>query len=156
MILQPFSDNTSVPFPQANDLYKVIKYVDLLVEGYHQKSLINVKIEITPRQVSYYRAAARFLRLIDDNGATEIADFLFKCDRPLLLSGMVKLILDNSVFFEYFWSKDKERVLPMIKEIYGINETTANRRFSTLENWVKWCEIIIEENELEVIVRGYK
>ena len=155
MVIEPLSDNTKIPFPQANDLYKVIKYVDSLVGGYHKNSLEHILLEISPRQISYYRSAARYLKLLDENGATSIADFLFKCDRPLLLSGITKLILDNSIFFEYYLTKDKEKIIKKISEIYNINKTTANRRFSTVENWINWCEIIIHENQLEVIVNGH-
>lgn len=155
MIIEPVFHNNDIPFPQANDLYKVIKYVDKFVKNYHQKSLEHITLDISPRQVSYYKSAAKYLHLLDENGSTEIANFLFKCDRHLLLSGIVKLILDNIVFFEYYSSKNKEKTIKKMKEIYEINETTAIRRFSTVEKWISWCEIIIKENQLEVITRGY-
>lgn len=155
MIVKPAIKNTRIPFPQANDVYKVIKYVDTLVDGYHQKSLDHITLEMVPRQISYYKAAAKFLDLMDDKGPTEISYFLFRCDRRLLFSGMVKQILDHKVFYDKYLGKDKEGLIQDLIQYYAMNETTAIRRYSTLSKWVAWCDIIIRENQLEVIEYGH-
>lgn len=63
--------NNSIPFPQANDINKVIALVqagDGIIEDKEKaKNVIDVN---TPRQVSYYLSALEYLKYLGQNKKT--------------------------------------------------------------------------------------
>ena len=56
---------SGIPFPQADDLQKVMDLADLVAQGISDKDDLNELFEHAPRQSNYYGDAAAFLGLVD-------------------------------------------------------------------------------------------
>lgn len=144
-------ENPDIPFPQANDIYKIIKYVNDIHHPNQQERFSNVELEVVPRQISYYKAAAQFLGLLEKNKTTDLSQLIFDLDNNFLFVACVNLILRNKVFGLYYQHRDKQIVEDYLLNIYKLNPTTVMRRLSTVRKWVDWCDIIIKENNLKVV-----
>jgi hypothetical protein len=150
MLVKVKKSNFNVPFPQANDVYKVIKYVDEKLYHYHKGALRHISLDVVERQEGYYRSAAQYLGLMSGDKTTEFSEFCFRMRNDYLFSSIVLAMLQNDVFLHYFINRDIEYVTKYLKHNYGFSQETAKRRASTLKTWIKWCDIIIKENGIEV------
>lgn len=146
MLIKTKKPDLSITFPQANDIHKIIKFVNAKTFNYYDKYLASVDTDVVKRQINYYNSAANYLGLIDENKPTELAYHIFKLDKNNMLISVVQLILQNEVFNIYYKNRDLNQVVYYLKEIYNISESTAIRRSSTVKAWVNWCDIIIKEN----------
>jgi hypothetical protein len=147
------NDTNNITFPQANDIYKVVKYVDNITFNYHHNELKRVSMDFVSRQKQYYEQAARYLSLIKKNREpTELAIHLFKLDKNELLINIVQLILKNKIFLHFYLNRDEAAVTDLLIEKYEFSLITAKRRLSTVKAWVKWCDIIIKENHMSIEV----
>ncbi len=138
--------DSNIPFPQANDMNKIIKLViadDIILNDKSKAmELLNVTTE---RQVAYYLSALIFLNYI--NHEKEFTERAKKCknDKNLLKKDIYEQLLSNSMFNEvYFKYKDSNKVIidelkNMIKKTnLEMAESTVNRRASTIKSWVEW------------------
>jgi hypothetical protein len=142
----------SIPFPQANDVYKVIKYVDEMLYRYHEECLRHISLDVVDRQEGYYRSAAHYLGLMSDNKTTDLAEVFFRMEKNHLFCFIALTILQNDVFLNFYTNRDIDYVVSYLKYNYSFSEKTARRRASTLKGWIDWCDIIIKENNIEVVV----
>lgn len=146
-------EDKNIPFPQADSFTRIKGILDFLSERSCITADISDLFEFTPRQGSYYLAAARYLGLVKKIGihyeltsyAQKINEYSIK-DRNLELA---KLILEHKPFFqvyEYYISND---IFPSIEEITEFmkaadinlpskNEVVYSRRASTVRGWVQW------------------
>lgn len=137
-------------FPQANDIYKVIKYIDQVTFNYHNDNLRRIGLNYVRRQDNYYRSAATFLGLLESNTPTKIAEHIFKLDKEQMLVSIVQLILQDKIFAEYYINRKVTNVEQLIGFEYALSNSTAKRRTNTVKSWIKWCDAIIEENNIEI------
>lgn len=137
--------NTANTFPQANDIYKIILFVDEMVSQYHKNTLDTITIDVVDRQLSYYKSAAEYLGLVFKNKSTDIAELIFNLDKRELFISMVYLVLRNDIFYNFFMERNQEIIINELIEGYNMSEATANRRFSTIKRWIEWCDIIITD-----------
>ena len=151
MIINYIDENLAIPFPQANDIYKIIKFVDNIHSPIPQGRFSNIELEVVPRQISYYKAAAQFLGLLESNKTTDLTKLIFDLDNNILFVAVVNLILRHKVFGMYYQSRNHLVVEEYLTHVYKLNQTTATRRLSTVKKWVEWCDIIIKENEIGVV-----
>jgi len=152
MLIKLVKNDYSIVFPQANDIYKVIKFVDERTYNYYSNTLRIEKLEFVPRQMDYYKNAAIYLGLFESDSPSSLAMHLFKLDKDQLFINLVQLILQHEVFFSFFINRDKTQTKNYLISYYKMNEVTANRRASTVANWIKWCDAIIKENHIKVEV----
>ena len=135
---------TNIPFPQANDLGKLL----LLIDKYHyssKKELLFLLELNTERQYDYYINAAIFLgfikkenkkkRLTKSGMVVSGESSNFKKERFIL--EILKHPLIKSLVFNYE-EKSVFEILEKFNNFKKLSTTTKNRRISTINGWVKW------------------
>ena len=145
-----------VPYPQANDLDKVID----IITNFHSAGLTNKPaiaefFDFDERQGDYYANAGYYLGLLKrvpsstEFELTREGEFIAKSENRsrrnlLLLKQMLKRPSFNEVI-RLFESKNRDLSLlgvdvlaPIIQKHVELNETTASRRASTVMSWMRW------------------
>lgn len=139
-------------FPQANDIYKVIKIVELIGSNITEESVIMEALAVTAeRQIQYYISAAQFLGLLDSKKTvSEVGALILGQKTSTRLELITYLILSGEMFSFYYRTRDRNNtVFKLINEL-GLSESTANRRYSTIEQWVEWCDIIVNDYKINI------
>lgn len=138
--------NSNVPFPQANDMNKIIRLVQsdssILNDKEEAMKIINVTTE---RQVAYYLSALLFLKYINhDKEFTERA-INIKNDEELVRKDIYEQLKNIQLFKEpYEQYKELRKVnITELKTLISksnpnMAESTVNRRASTIKSWVEW------------------
>lgn len=132
-------------FPQSNNIYILIKFLDNKTNFTKREHLKNINIEIHERQVQYYNDALEYLCLFNNGEATKLGHFIMSFDLKFVYASLVKLILEDPIFYDYYKNKDLNRTSKLIKSTYEYSISTSNRRSSTVKNWITWCETIIND-----------
>jgi len=147
------SSGKDVPFPQANDLDKVIDTVSLVGQGYINKNDISEVLEFDERQGDYYANAARFIGFLDrvDNefSLTNNGERLLRLGAPSKRADFIaEQLVMRPVFFEVFKQLyelgnnaellDKIDINSFIEEYTNLTGSTPERRSSTVKHWIKW------------------
>ena len=148
--------NNSIPFPQANDINKVITLVqagdDIIEDKDKAKEVIKVG---TPRQVSYYLSALQYLQYLgQDKKLTERA-LKLKNSKSELVSDIYNQLLEDKLFgkayhdFKVTGKVNIDKVTyDLKKESQRLSESTLRRRASTIRSWVEWMYGIDKANEM--------
>lgn len=148
--------NNSIPFPQANDINKVIALVqagdEIIKDKEKAKEVINVG---TPRQVSYYLSALQYLKYLGQNKKlTERASKL-QNSKSELVSDIYNQLLEDKLFgkayhdFKVTGKVNIDKVTSDLKkENQRLSESTLRRRASTIRSWVEWMYGIDKENKM--------
>ena len=148
--------NNSIPFPQANDINKVITLVqagdDIIEDKEKAKEVINVG---SPRQVSYYLSALQYLKYLgQDKKLTERA-LKLKNSKSELVSDIYNQLLEDKLFgkayhdFKATGQVNIDKVTSDLKkENQRLSESTLRRRASTIRSWVEWMYGIDKANEM--------
>lgn len=148
--------NNSIPFPQANDINKVITLVqagdDIIEDKEKAKEVINVG---SPRQVSYYLSALQYLKYLgQDKKLTERA-LKLKNSKSELVSDIYNQLLEDKLFgkaYHDFKATGKVNIdkvtSDLKKENQRLSESTLRRRASTIRAWVEWMYGIDKINEM--------
>lgn len=146
----------AVPYPQANDLDKIID----IVTNFHSAGLSNKPaiadfFEFDERQGDYYANAGYYLGLLKrvpfsvEFSLTREGEYIAKSEnrsrRNLLL---LKQMLKRPSFHEIISRFDSsgrdlsslsvEVLAPIIQKHSGLNKTTARRRASAVVSWLRW------------------
>lgn len=143
----------NVPYPQANDLDKVIDTLTAIDSGHKTKQEIARFFEFDERQGDYYSSACRYLGFAKKKGVeleiTELgSQFLgIKSPRERTLFIVTSLVRRTTFrkFFELLRANDwKLEALNdnIISEIIAgstsLSKVTSDRRASTVRQWLKW------------------
>jgi hypothetical protein len=145
-----------VPYPQANDLDKVID----IVTNFHSACLTNKAaiaefFDFDERQGDYYANAGYYLGLLKrvpdshDFELTREGEYIAKSENRsrrnlLLLKQMLKRPSFNEIvrLFEEgnqdLMALGIDILAPIIQKDVSLNETTARRRASTVMSWLRW------------------
>jgi hypothetical protein len=145
-----------VPYPQANDLDKVIDIVtNFQTAGLSNKPAISEFFGFDERQGDYYLNAGYYLGLLKriphstEFELTREGGFIAKSENRswrnlLLLKQMLKRPSFNEII-HLFESENRELssltvdvLAPVIQKHVELNETTARRRASTVMSWLRW------------------
>jgi hypothetical protein len=147
-----------VPYPQANDLDKVIDIVtNFQPAGLSNKMAIAEFFDFDERQGDYYANAGYYLGLlkrVSDSTEFEltreggyIARSMNRSRRNLLLlmqmmkrpsfNEIIRLFESNNRELD---SLDVDILAPIIQRHVNLNDTTARRRASTIMSWLKWMD----------------
>ena len=148
--------NNSIPFPQANDINKVITLVqagDEIIENKEKaKEVINVG---TPRQVSYYLSALQYLKYLGRNKKLTERALKMKNSKSELVSDIYNQLLEDKLFgkayhdFKATGQVNIDKVTSDLKkENQRLSESTLRRRASTIRSWVEWMYGIDKVNEM--------
>lgn len=150
-----------VPFPQADDLDKVVDTVWAIGEGLDNKDELAEFFEFAERQGDYYANAARYLGFVERRrhsfALTDLGrDFLRQqrlADRTAaLLSQMLARPAFRAVF-ELLMARGYDlgaiaryEIAQIIEAHTVLSGTTPGRRASTVRSWIDWvfgnCEIV--------------
>ena len=145
-----------VPYPQANDLDKVIDIVTSFYSaGLSNKHAIAEFFDFDERQGDYYLNAGYYLGLLKriplstEFELTREGEYIAKSENRsrrnlLLLKQMLKRPSFNEIvqLFEAgnrnLSSLSVDVLAPIIQKHVTLNETTARRRASTVMSWLRW------------------
>lgn len=148
--------NNFIPFPQANDINKVIALVqagdDIIENKEKAKEVINVG---TPRQVSYYLSALQYLKYLGQNKKLTERALKLQNSKSELVSDIYNQLLEDKLFgkayhdFKVTGEVNIDKVTSDLKkENQKLSESTLRRRASTISSWVEWMYGIDKENEM--------
>ena len=148
--------NNSIPFPQANDINKVITLVqagdDIIEDKDKAKEVIKVG---TPRQVSYYLSALQYLKYLGQNKKLTERALKLKNSKSELVSDIYNQLLEDKLFgkayhdFKVTGKVNIDKVTSDLKkENQMLSESTLRRRASTIRSWVEWMYGIDKVNEM--------
>ena len=148
--------NNSIPFPQANDINKVIGLVqagdDIIENKEKAKEVIKVG---TPRQVSYYLSALQYLKYLGQNKKLTERALKLQNSKSELVSDIYNQLLEDKLFgkayhdFKVTGQVNIDKVTSDLKkENQKLSESTLRRRASTIRSWVEWMYGIDKENEM--------
>jgi hypothetical protein len=141
-------DPEGVPFPQADDLSKIIDVLEILSSGPLNKFDIAEKFEVDPRQGDYYANGAAWLGFVERKGTvfrlTGRGSEFIKRNRSDRLARLEELVSQMPVFHDTAsaWAKHHQLtqadITADLKRRYHLSESTANRRAITVRSWVQW------------------
>ena len=141
------------PYPQANDLDKVIDLVGAVDRGANDKSLIADYFEFDERQGDYYANAARYLGFLDRSGhmftttgyGRALLDTQSRQKRTRLLLEQIckrpslRQILYLLASREYDLAAiANDEIADIIRQHTGLSGATVERRASTVRSWLAW------------------
>jgi 5'(3')-deoxyribonucleotidase len=137
----------NTPFPQANDIYKVIWLIDSKISQKLAKSLDFINMNISLRQIEYYQNAGEFLGLLSEGMPTKLAMEIFIKSKEDVINKVAKLVKESIIFNQYYFNVDKSEVVSLLKKLYKYSHSTAERRFVTVKSWTEWAKKILKERE---------
>lgn len=136
---------SSLLVPQANDLGRVILFIKNLAQGEHFDSSSE---EITPRQIVYYKTAARLLGLVRNNH-TILTPIGHKLAMSATEREQYQIVAERFETSECGWAWLKYSEVDSVYDLdsstaaqflttmsFGLSENTAVRRATTLKQWV--------------------
>lgn len=142
-----------IPFPQANDLDKVIDTISLVHQGYDNKEDIAEILEFDTRQGDYYANAASYIGFLnrEDNrySLTKEGETFLKLQSPSeRAKDIVRQLVKRPVFFQIFQYLlngelnlvflDNINIPNIIRDSTGLTGSTITRRANTVRNWMRW------------------
>lgn len=140
------------PFPQADDLDRVLHLVEVLERGSETRTSIAIAFEFDERQADYYASAAAYLGFVRKEGRrfglTELGRELMRSSlsaralivlqemlkRPVFNASML-LLLNREL---QLGRMSREELATIIQDRTGLNKTTAHRRAATVKSWLGW------------------
>lgn len=136
------------PFPQANDMEKVIRLVKIPDEKDLQSiSKLSSYLGVSDRQVYYYLSACLFLDILTpEHNFTPFGLSLRKKGFDEFNATLAKSIIAKPVFGEVFFARfihgdtmSIEDISELISMDFKIeSEGLSERRASTVRNWINW------------------
>ena len=149
--IKQVEESKDVPFPQADTFNRVKEIPQLIEDDYKTAQEIAEFYNITPRQGSYYLAAAMYLGLIDkakEYQTTALTAELSILDFKHKNSVLAQLILSHTPFYRTMQYYLSHGLLPtteiivkfMLESNINIsgNRTVLVRRASTVKGWIQW------------------
>lgn len=144
---EPLPDE--IPFPQADDLRRVIDVVDAVGKGCRSQTDIARVYDFDKRQADYYGNAAAFLGFLErGRGAFTLSDtgrrfVVSPLPRRNLL--VAERVASLPVFRTALTRLLEERAMPehgvvaeLISEATGLSGATPRRRAATVLSWTEW------------------
>lgn len=150
----------SIPFPQANDVDKIIDIITLYGEDLRTKDQISEFFEFDERQGDYYANAAVYLDFLqrDPNNTssfllTDYGKEIKRCSnrrcrnrlfiiqllkRPSFRSA-IQLLSESGFNPKYLDLADLARIIKENNPRYNL--VTSKRRASTVKGWMKWISV---------------
>ncbi len=141
----------NIPFPQADDITKVIDTIDLISWGYNSKQSIAKFWQIDLRQADYYTNAASYLGFIykKDNRCwnltskgNEFVNYPTTKRNYLLCSAILSKPVFNEIGTSYLDKgkimPDKQSICDVLQNYVQLSDTTPPRRVQTIKSWIDY------------------
>ena len=147
---RPAREPLDIPFPQANDMRKVIDVIDGVGNGIHTKSRITEYYEFADRQSNYYGDAARYLGFLDGwrggyvltDAGREFVNQTAGQRVAMMATAMLKRPVIRLVAEEMLVkgnAPELDQIADAIRiERPDLHGTTLRRRASGLTRWMDW------------------
>ncbi len=151
----PLESEPPTPFPQANDLDKIVDLAALIEQNPADKRTIAAHFEFDERQGDYYANAAVYLGLAEreaggfvltDLGRRFIANRSLAVRNELLVEQMLKRPVFREVLVSALSQDMKINLIPRgeiaakIRQYTNLSGNTPWRRASTVERWLAWIQ----------------
>lgn len=134
---------SKIPFPQADNVYKLLVYLFELNNKEVPLELQSMSIEnMVSRQESYYKSALEYLGLMEHDELTDEGSYIVNSPLPVMLRLLALSILKHEPFSIYYHTRDDQQIQRYLISNEGLSESTANRRLQTVMSWVRWVEQI--------------
>lgn len=152
-----------IPFPQADNFARIINLCELLNEQELSRNDVTERYAFDARQTNYYTDAARYLGLVKKKKTGQkttytlspLGEEILKLDFKKRQLAYCKCILSHQVFnrilditLQQGEIPNKNDIVTIMKtsNLYNIkNNSTFNRRASTITQWINWILEIINE-----------
>lgn len=152
-------DDLTLPFPQADDFYRIVDLLNLLYDSNLSKEEITLRYEFNERQTHYYATAGRYLGLVNRYtepitkkvfySLTTKGKSIIKLKPRNKYLSIIELILEHEVFNKSFKKLIEESGEISKNEIIEIMQSskikvdrnslsTLSRRASTISSWLDW------------------
>lgn len=138
----------TVDVPQANTLDLVVDLVALLHEGMDGTEALARELRIDPREVEYYKHAARILGFIrgsiDEPELTDRATELMASVRPAQRHAIIVHAIEETEVFRRLLTAyrreelSKKTVVDFLKANSALTGSTVGRRADTILAWLKF------------------
>ncbi|MGD1714257.1 type II restriction enzyme [Dapis sp. BLCC M172] len=137
-------------FPQADKFDRIIDLISLLLENDLTPNDITDNYQFDKRQTGYYTSAGKYLGLIEKQEKffilTDEAKYIWRQPHKLKYLKLIETILTHEVFNQAFKLSletggilSKEQITKLMSESnLNINNTTIDRRASTVKGWIYW------------------
>lgn len=147
---QPGNENVEVPFPQADDIRKVIDSVFAVASGFKTTYEISTHYDFDERQSYYYGNAARYLGLLEldhnEYALTDAGNRYINASKEERKMIIINAMLDSPTINDLVKETIKNETTPQHDRIanivqyhrHDIGHTTANRRAHTMTRWLQW------------------
>jgi len=154
-------DCSSLPFPQANDIRRVIDVVDAVAAGVVTRAGIAARFEIDARQADYYANAAAYLGLVQRSAqgfeatpiGAQFATLEFTARQTLLLRQLIQRPVFRQTVIHLCATGTfpmHERVAEWVSSASGLTGRTPLRRAATVLAWVRWAQQAANPVQLEL------
>lgn len=139
---------TSIPFPQADNVYKLLIFFFRIAEAPVPVELMDMSVdEMVPRQESYYKAALEYLGLLHNGTVTKEGLHLLNSDMQVMLRLLVLRILLKEPFANYYHYRDEKVIESYLSEQEALSESTVYRRKQTVMSWIAWIDHIVNKGD---------
>ncbi|HET9959219.1 MAG TPA: AAA-associated domain-containing protein [Polyangiaceae bacterium] len=149
---------TEVPFPQADDVRRVIDVLDAVSNGTSNRTELSKYYEFNERQSDYYANAAAFLGYLSRSdagfGLTPLGSEFVSLPMHERHRRFIERMAMLPVFREVLESLCSNRALPesdwtaeLIRRSTGLSGKTPERRARTVLSWARWAEQVTAEAE---------
>ena len=140
----------NTPFPQANDLGKILILIDSF--NYCTESQLLSKLKLnTKRQLDYYKSASLFLGFFRKNKRYSLSKSGLRVSgtnttykKEIFIIELLRTKILRKIVFNYNENKIEE-ILNEFNSFKSLSASTKKRRISTIKNWVKWLNTNIEK-----------
>ena len=140
-----------VPFPQADNLGRLIDLVEAVASGLATQDDLSLRYDFTIRQAAYYANAARFLGLLSQKtGALQLSPQGVQfagSGRTARHAQLIKSLAQLPVFrpaLEILQSSGRppsnHRLAELIRESTELKGSTVLRRAGTVAAWLRWVD----------------
>ncbi len=132
-----------IPFPQANDLNKVLIF--LKNYNYNTPKELKIKMNLTQnRQLDYYKSACVFLGFIENNknfdltkSGKKIVSTRESLQKEIFILELIKTPMLKKIVFNES-EKTTDMVLEEFSSYRKLSKSTKKRRVSTIKSWIRW------------------
>lgn len=143
-------EDLTIPFPQADDIDKVVDLLSVLDKGSVSTKELTDIFDFVGRQADYYRNAARYLGLLVQNRITSKGrsllseshrinriEILARCmiARPVFREA-IKILVLNDYNLQILSLKDIRKIIELHRT--DISGDTIKRRSYTVKKWLEW------------------
>lgn len=147
-----------IPFPQADDMRRVIDIVDAIGSGVSGRASLARRYGFDGRQADYYANAAAYLGLLERGARAFQLSSLGHQFVTLPLNRrhetLLRQIVARPVFRQvaaHIASRGEcpavEAIAEIVTRVTGLTQATAARRAKTVLSWFRWVRLVTEADE---------